>query len=77
MLAEKFILFLEALMRSDQYPDGSFLAKTTSSHVPLELPSKDKTASASRTLDRSPAPEENPPTRTTPAGEGVWGHNKP
>ena len=69
MLAEKFILFLEALMRSDQYPDGSFLAKTTSSHVPIELPGKDKTAPAFHwTLDRSPAPEENPPTRTTPAG---------
>jgi hypothetical protein len=40
MLAEKFILVLEALLKSSQYPDGSERVKSTSPHVPVELPPK-------------------------------------
>ena len=40
MLAEKFILLLEALIKSAQYPDGSYRVKNTSPHVPVELPTK-------------------------------------
>ena len=40
MLAEKFILLLEALIKSAQYPDGSYRVKNTSPHVPIELPTK-------------------------------------
>jgi hypothetical protein len=40
MLAEKFLLVLEALMRSSPYPDGSPQVKSTSPHVPIELPMK-------------------------------------
>jgi hypothetical protein len=40
MLAEKFILILEALLKSSQYPDGSVRVKSTSPHVPVELPAK-------------------------------------
>jgi hypothetical protein len=40
MLAEKFFLVLEALRRSNQYPDGSPRVKSTSPHVPIELPTK-------------------------------------
>ena len=41
MLAEKFILTLEALLRnSSQYPGGSVRVKTTSPHVPVQLPAK-------------------------------------
>lgn len=38
MLAEKFILLLEALQRSARYPDGSAGAASTSPHVPAQLP---------------------------------------
>ena len=39
MLAEKFILLLEALLKSDQYPnDGSVRVKSQTPHVPIELP---------------------------------------
>jgi hypothetical protein len=40
MLAEKFILVLEALLKSSQYPDGSVRVKSTSPHVPVELSTK-------------------------------------
>jgi hypothetical protein len=40
MLAEKFILILEALLKSSQYPDGSVRVKSTAPHVPVELPAK-------------------------------------
>jgi hypothetical protein len=40
MLAEKFILVLEALIRSSQYPDGSVRAKSPSPPVPIEPPVK-------------------------------------
>jgi hypothetical protein len=36
MLAEKFILVLEALLKSSQYPDRSVRVKSTSPHVPVE-----------------------------------------
>jgi len=40
MLAEKFILFLEALRRSDdsRYADGAPKVIYTSHHVPVKLP---------------------------------------
>jgi hypothetical protein len=38
MLAEKFFLLLETL-RSHTYPDGSPCVVSTSSHVPVKLPS--------------------------------------
>lgn len=39
MLAEKFILVLESLIRGDRpYPDGSPRVISTSPHVPVELP---------------------------------------
>jgi hypothetical protein len=37
MLAEKFILFLEALLESDRYPDGSLRVQSMAPHVPLVL----------------------------------------
>jgi len=41
MLAEKFILLLEALLKSDQYPnDGSVRVKSQTPHVPIELPKR-------------------------------------
>jgi len=40
MLAEKFILLLEALLKSSQIPDGSVRVKSASPHVPVELPTK-------------------------------------
>jgi hypothetical protein len=40
MLAEKFILILEALLKSSQYGDGSVRVKSTLPHVPVELPTK-------------------------------------
>ncbi|MEN3347568.1 MAG: hypothetical protein V7632_1203 [Bradyrhizobium sp.] len=39
MLAEKFILFLESLLTSRTYPDGSPRVVSTSPHVPVKLPS--------------------------------------
>ena len=39
MLAEKFILLLEALAKSSgNYPDGSTRVVSTSAHVPVRLP---------------------------------------
>jgi hypothetical protein len=42
MLAEKFILLLETLMRetrmSHSHPDGSPRVESTSPHVPIQLP---------------------------------------
>jgi hypothetical protein len=40
MLAEKFMLLLEALLKSFRYPDGSVRVNSQSPHVPIELPSK-------------------------------------
>jgi len=40
MLAEKFILVLEALLKSSQYPDGGARAKSPPPHVPVEPPAK-------------------------------------
>jgi hypothetical protein len=37
MLAEKFILLIEAL-RSRSHPDGSPIVVSTSRHVPIKLP---------------------------------------
>jgi hypothetical protein len=40
MLAEKFILYLEALIKSQRtHSDGSPKVISTSPHVPLKLPS--------------------------------------
>ena len=41
MLAEKFILLLEALVKSNGniYPDGSTRVVSTSPHVPMKRPS--------------------------------------
>jgi hypothetical protein len=41
MLAEKFILFLEALISTNKrdYPDGAPRVVSTSPHVPVKLPS--------------------------------------
>ena len=39
MLAEKFMLYLEALFKSQQsYPDGAPRVISTSPHVPVKLP---------------------------------------
>ena len=40
MLAEKFILFLEALINANkrEYPDGAPRVVSTSPHVPVKLP---------------------------------------
>lgn len=41
MLAEKFFLVLESLIRGDRtYPDGSPRVISTSPHVPMRLPEK-------------------------------------
>jgi hypothetical protein len=42
MLAEKFMLVLEALLRSkgQEYPDGAPRVVSTSPHVPVKLPAK-------------------------------------
>jgi len=42
MLAEKFIIYLEALRQSEQYQDGSVRVASTSSHVPTTQPSPQK-----------------------------------
>jgi hypothetical protein len=36
MLAEKFILILEALIRGNQYADGSVRVQSRSPHVPIK-----------------------------------------
>jgi hypothetical protein len=38
MLAEKFFLFLESLIRVKTHADGSPKVLSTSPHVPLKLP---------------------------------------
>jgi len=40
MLAEKFILVLESLIRGRTYPDGSPRVISTSPHVPVTLPNQ-------------------------------------
>ncbi|WP_283813140.1 hypothetical protein [Bradyrhizobium manausense] len=41
MLAEKFFLVLESLIRSDRtYPNGSPRVISTSPHVPVTLPTR-------------------------------------
>jgi hypothetical protein len=41
MLAEKFFLVLESLIRGDRtYPDGSPRVISTSPHVPMTVPSR-------------------------------------
>lgn len=41
MLAEKFFLVLESLIRGDRiYPDGSPRIISTSAHIPVKLPSQ-------------------------------------
>lgn len=41
MLAEKFFLVLEALIRGDRtYPDGSLRIISSSPHVPVKLPNQ-------------------------------------
>ena len=43
MLAEKFFLVLESLIRGSRtYPDGAPRAISTSSHVPVRLPGNQK-----------------------------------
>ena len=37
MLAEKFFLYLEALLKSQAHPDGSPRVISTSPHVPVRL----------------------------------------
>lgn len=41
MLAEKFFLFLETLLRTRTYSDGSPRAVSSSPHVPVELPKQE------------------------------------
>jgi len=38
MLAEKFIMYLETLLRSPAHSDGSPRVVSTSPHVPVTLP---------------------------------------
>ncbi|HXI08420.1 MAG: hypothetical protein ACRC1G_20205 [Bradyrhizobium sp.] len=38
MLAEKFMLLLEALRRAEQNQDGSARVRSSSSHIPVTLP---------------------------------------
>jgi hypothetical protein len=38
MLAEKFFLLLEALLKNQSYADGSPRVISTSPHVPVKLP---------------------------------------
>ncbi|WP_283818053.1 hypothetical protein [Bradyrhizobium jicamae] len=40
MLAEKFILVLETLLKTQTHPDGSPRVVSTSPHVPVSLPSR-------------------------------------
>lgn len=41
MLAEKFFLVLESLIRGGRsYPDGSPRVISTSAHIPMKLPSQ-------------------------------------
>lgn len=38
MLAEKFFLFLESIIRSQTYTDGAPRVVSSSPHVPVKLP---------------------------------------
>ena len=40
MLAEKFFLYLEALIKNQNYPDGSPRVISTAPHVPVRLPER-------------------------------------
>jgi hypothetical protein len=40
MLAEKFFLILESLIRSQTHADGSAKIVTSSPHVPVKLPQR-------------------------------------
>ena len=40
MLAEKFFLFLEALLKTQSHADGSPRVISTSPHVPIRLPER-------------------------------------
>jgi hypothetical protein len=40
MLAEKFFLLLEALLKTQSYADGSPRVISTSPHVPIKLPDR-------------------------------------
>lgn len=40
MLAEKFFLLLEALLKTQAYADGSPRVISTSPHVPVRLPER-------------------------------------
>ena len=40
MLAEKFFLYLETLLKSSSHPDESPRVVSTSPHVPIKLPGK-------------------------------------
>jgi hypothetical protein len=42
MLAEKFFLLLESLIRVQTYADGSPRVVSTAPHVPVKLPSRGK-----------------------------------
>jgi hypothetical protein len=44
MLAEKFLLMLESLIHSQgrTYPNGSPRVISTSPHVPIQLPARDR-----------------------------------
>jgi hypothetical protein len=42
MLAEKFFLLLESLIRVQTYADGSPRVVSTSPHIPLKLPGSGK-----------------------------------
>jgi hypothetical protein len=44
MLAEKFFLMLETLIRSRTYADGSPRVASTSPHVPVKLPERTQQA---------------------------------
>ena len=48
MLAEKFMLFLEALINANKrdYPDGAPRVISSSQHVPVVLPARDSKAAA-------------------------------
>lgn len=40
MLAEKFMLYLEALIKSQTHADGSPRVTSTAPHVPVKLPAR-------------------------------------
>ena len=42
MLAEKFFLYLEALIRSQSHADGSPRVVSASRHVPVKVPDEPK-----------------------------------